>query len=209
MRFAKDGSNIHEFAFFVGGTISTRVGPNPAIVMPDNCTYIHPGNYAISRDGRIEKMYKEDFENYFGYVEGLELNPIDTPYFFQAQQKSYAIKAILDEEKAHRMGLLARNASYAKLFKGRAARKVEENAEYQTIAKHLPNITFEELDALSYKGKVVFSDGTAAMLAFGPENKNERVLITGLTADEFESAQTWLNREMLLKGQYFMMMLDY
>lgn len=213
MRLAEDLSNIHEFAFFVGGSISNNAGPNPVVAMADikgGVTYIHAGDYAIvSADGEIQKWYSYDFEKSFGYIDGLEKSPIDTPYFFQVTQKSYNIKTIIDEATVQSLIWPVRNAATAKIFRNRAARKVEANPDHMAVSNHLPAATYAEFDKLYTWGTVVFSDGTAAVLAWGPEGSKERVLFTGIPAGEVEAVQRWLNREMLLKGHYFMMMLDY
>lgn len=71
MRFNPDRSNVQEFADFTGGTIDHNSnGDGAAIMLPspkgsNSCEFIHAGDYAMFINGRIKKMYQEEFLGFF------------------------------------------------------------------------------------------------------------------------------------------------
>lgn len=62
MRFAKDRSNVDDFAYFVGGSVATYYGIPTVLLADSDNVFINPGHYAIVVGDKVQKWYSWKFE---------------------------------------------------------------------------------------------------------------------------------------------------
>lgn len=203
MRLADDRSNIQDFAYFVGGKVTSYGDSDnqPVVQLANNHTFINPGTYAtVSNDAVVKKWYADDFEEVFEVPDTIE----QIPDGWEAYPDSFDFSVFgtkfveIPEQVANRFADLLYSVKGSS-FLTRKSRigKLKSHPCYPLITEAFQrDTTADEMFDFMCEERRLEDRASGCVGRFYSGSSSDTILVSGFTAPPIE-VQQYLNRRAL------------